>query len=152
MFTEWIPEMRRCSPHTDDSRCLARGFQCYVPVGIFVDKSTLFHENRQGNYGFFGRFVHRSFRNLLSYPAKSTGKEKTAPRPNTPAHHRCKTIIKNRRDVGRLERYSRPYRRINRDTINDIYSTLMTCGCLIQIDEEESTVRFVHPSVMDYFL
>jgi hypothetical protein len=40
----------------------------------------------------------------------------------------------------------------NRDTINDIYSTLTTCGCLIQVDEEESTVRFVHPSVQEFFL
>jgi hypothetical protein len=36
--------------------------------------------------------------------------------------------------------------------INDIYSTLATCGCLISIDEEEQTVRFVHPSVRDYLL
>jgi hypothetical protein len=40
----------------------------------------------------------------------------------------------------------------NRDDINDVYSTLTTCGCLIQVDEEEYTVRFVHPSVRDYFL
>jgi hypothetical protein len=40
----------------------------------------------------------------------------------------------------------------NRDTINDVYSTLTTCGCLIHVDEEEFTVRFVHPSVMGFFL
>jgi hypothetical protein len=40
----------------------------------------------------------------------------------------------------------------NRATINDIYSTLKTCGCLVQVDEEENTVRFVHRSVKDFFL
>jgi hypothetical protein len=40
----------------------------------------------------------------------------------------------------------------NRNIINDIYSTLTTCGCLIQVDEEESTIRFVHPSVKEFFL
>jgi hypothetical protein len=39
-----------------------------------------------------------------------------------------------------------------RNTINDIYSTLTTCGCLIQVDEEENTVRFVHQSVKEFFL
>jgi hypothetical protein len=41
---------------------------------------------------------------------------------------------------------------INRDTVNDIYSTLSTCGCLIGVDEEELTVRFVHPSVEEFLL
>jgi hypothetical protein len=36
--------------------------------------------------------------------------------------------------------------------INDIYSALATCGCLIHIEEEELTVRFVHPSVKDFLL
>lgn len=37
-------------------------------------------------------------------------------------------------------------------TINDMETILRTCGCLIQIDEEEHTVRFVHPSVQAYLL
>jgi len=36
--------------------------------------------------------------------------------------------------------------------INDVYSTLKSCGCLIDVDEEELTVRFVHPSVQDFLL
>lgn len=36
--------------------------------------------------------------------------------------------------------------------INNIYSTLGCCGCLIVIDEEELTVRLVHPSVETYLL
>jgi hypothetical protein len=36
--------------------------------------------------------------------------------------------------------------------INDIHSTLTTCGCLIDVDEEEFTVRFVHPSVKNFVL
>lgn len=36
--------------------------------------------------------------------------------------------------------------------INDIETTLKSCGCLIYVDEEERTVRFVHPSVRAYLL
>jgi hypothetical protein len=36
--------------------------------------------------------------------------------------------------------------------INDVYSTLATCGCLVVIEEEELTLRFVHPSVQDFLL
>jgi len=34
--------------------------------------------------------------------------------------------------------------------INDVYSTLATCGCLVIVDEEELTVRFVHPTVEQF--
>jgi hypothetical protein len=34
--------------------------------------------------------------------------------------------------------------------INDVYSTLTTCGCLVNVDEEELTVRLVHPSVEQF--
>jgi hypothetical protein len=34
--------------------------------------------------------------------------------------------------------------------INNVYSALGTCGCLIVIEEEELTIRFVHPSVQDF--
>jgi hypothetical protein len=36
--------------------------------------------------------------------------------------------------------------------VNDTYSALNTCSCLIQVDEEEFTVRFVHPSVRDFYV
>ncbi|KAF2467808.1 uncharacterized protein BDR25DRAFT_291179 [Lindgomyces ingoldianus] len=36
--------------------------------------------------------------------------------------------------------------------INDVYSTLACCGCLLTVDEEESTVRFVHHSVRQFLL
>lgn len=36
--------------------------------------------------------------------------------------------------------------------LNDIFSTLACCGCLLIIDEEESTVRFVHHSVKQFLL
>lgn len=36
--------------------------------------------------------------------------------------------------------------------INDVHSALATCGCLVIIDEEESTVRFVHPTVEQFLL
>ncbi|KAF2495910.1 hypothetical protein BU16DRAFT_360496 [Lophium mytilinum] len=35
---------------------------------------------------------------------------------------------------------------------NDVYSTLACCGCLLMVDEEESTVRFVHHSVKQFLL
>jgi hypothetical protein len=34
--------------------------------------------------------------------------------------------------------------------LNDVYSTLTTCGCLVNVDEEELTVRLVHPSVEQF--
>ncbi|KAJ4325597.1 hypothetical protein N0V94_000552 [Neodidymelliopsis sp. IMI 364377] len=34
--------------------------------------------------------------------------------------------------------------------LNDVYSALSCCGCLLVVDEEESTVRVVHPSVKQY--
>jgi ankyrin repeat domain-containing protein 50 len=34
--------------------------------------------------------------------------------------------------------------------INDIYAALGSCGCLITIDEEDFTVRFIHHSVKQY--
>lgn len=37
-------------------------------------------------------------------------------------------------------------------SINNIYSTLASCGCLINIDEEELTARLVHPSLKQFFL
>jgi DNA replication protein DnaC len=36
--------------------------------------------------------------------------------------------------------------------LNDVYATLRTCGCLVQVDEEDVTVRFVHPSVQEFVL
>ncbi|KAF2198077.1 hypothetical protein GQ43DRAFT_458101 [Delitschia confertaspora ATCC 74209] len=35
---------------------------------------------------------------------------------------------------------------------NDIYSTLTCCGCLLLVDEDELTVRFVHHSVRQFLL
>ncbi|CAO2650666.1 Nn.00g019580.m01.CDS01 [Neocucurbitaria sp. VM-36] len=34
--------------------------------------------------------------------------------------------------------------------VNDIYSAMATCGCLLVVDEEEETVRFMHPSVEQF--
>jgi hypothetical protein len=36
--------------------------------------------------------------------------------------------------------------------INEIYAALATCGCLVIIEEEELTVRFVHPTVEVFLL
>jgi ankyrin repeat protein len=36
--------------------------------------------------------------------------------------------------------------------LNDVYSALACCGCLLIVDEEESTVRFVHHSVKQFVL
>ena len=36
--------------------------------------------------------------------------------------------------------------------LNSIYPALATCGCLITVDEEEHTIRTVHPSVNQYLL
>ncbi|KAF2260089.1 ankyrin [Lojkania enalia] len=36
--------------------------------------------------------------------------------------------------------------------VNDIYSTLACCGCLLTIDEEEETIRFVHHSLRQFLL
>lgn len=36
--------------------------------------------------------------------------------------------------------------------LNDVYSALACCGCLLCVDEEESTVRVVHHSVKQYIL
>jgi ankyrin repeat domain-containing protein 50 len=36
--------------------------------------------------------------------------------------------------------------------LNDVYSALTCCGCLLIVDEEEFTVRFVHHSVKQYVL
>lgn len=36
--------------------------------------------------------------------------------------------------------------------LNDIYSTLTCCGCLLAVDEEELTIRFVHHSVRQFLL
>ncbi|KAF2179093.1 hypothetical protein K469DRAFT_674764, partial [Zopfia rhizophila CBS 207.26] len=36
--------------------------------------------------------------------------------------------------------------------LNDVYSTLTCCGCLLTIDEEELTVRLVHHSVKQFLL
>jgi hypothetical protein len=36
--------------------------------------------------------------------------------------------------------------------LNEVYSVLSSCGCLVSVDEEELTVRFVHPSVQDCVL
>lgn len=35
-------------------------------------------------------------------------------------------------------------------TLNDVYSALTCCGCLLAVDEEELTVRVVHHSVKQY--
>jgi ankyrin repeat protein len=37
-------------------------------------------------------------------------------------------------------------------TLNDVYSALACCGCLLAVDEEEFTVRVVHHSVKKYIL
>ena len=37
-------------------------------------------------------------------------------------------------------------------SLNNIYATLATCGCLINIDEEELTTRLVHPSLRQFLL
>jgi ankyrin repeat protein len=37
-------------------------------------------------------------------------------------------------------------------TLNDVYSALDCCGCLLAIDEEEFTVRVIHHSVKQYIL
>lgn len=34
--------------------------------------------------------------------------------------------------------------------LNNVFGALRSCGCLITVDEEESTVRLVHPSVKQY--
>ena len=34
--------------------------------------------------------------------------------------------------------------------VNDIYATMASCGCLLVVEEEERTVRFMHPSVEQY--
>jgi hypothetical protein len=36
--------------------------------------------------------------------------------------------------------------------INDVYPVLATCGCLVIIDEDELTIRTVHPSVDKFYL
>ncbi|OCK75162.1 hypothetical protein K432DRAFT_467098, partial [Lepidopterella palustris CBS 459.81] len=36
--------------------------------------------------------------------------------------------------------------------LNDVYSTLSCCGCLLTVDEEELTVRLVHHSVKQFLL
>ena len=36
--------------------------------------------------------------------------------------------------------------------LNDLYSALACCGCLLVVDEEELTVRVVHQSVKQYIL
>ncbi|OCK77585.1 hypothetical protein K432DRAFT_436450 [Lepidopterella palustris CBS 459.81] len=36
--------------------------------------------------------------------------------------------------------------------LNDLYSTLRCCGCLLTVDEEESTIRLVHHSVKQFLL
>ncbi|OAK98633.1 hypothetical protein IQ06DRAFT_278045, partial [Phaeosphaeriaceae sp. SRC1lsM3a] len=36
--------------------------------------------------------------------------------------------------------------------LNDVYSALATCGCVIYVDEEDLTVRYVHSSVREYIL
>ena len=36
--------------------------------------------------------------------------------------------------------------------LNDVYSALACCGCLLAVDEEEFTVRIVHHSVKQYML
>ena len=37
-------------------------------------------------------------------------------------------------------------------TLNDVYSALACCGCLLAVDEEEFTVRVIHHSVKKYIL
>ncbi|KAJ5279773.1 hypothetical protein N7478_005145 [Penicillium angulare] len=37
-------------------------------------------------------------------------------------------------------------------SLNSIHATLATCGCLINIDEEELTARLVHPSLRQFLL
>lgn len=37
-------------------------------------------------------------------------------------------------------------------SLNNIYATLATCGCLVNIDEEELTTRLVHPSLRQFLL
>lgn len=37
-------------------------------------------------------------------------------------------------------------------SLNNIYITLASCGCLINIDEEELTARLVHPSLKQFLL
>jgi hypothetical protein len=34
--------------------------------------------------------------------------------------------------------------------VNEVYSVLATCGCLVVVDEEELTMRFVHPTVEQF--
>ncbi|KAF2793318.1 hypothetical protein K505DRAFT_277134, partial [Melanomma pulvis-pyrius CBS 109.77] len=36
--------------------------------------------------------------------------------------------------------------------LNDVYSTLASCGSLLVVDEEDSTIRFVHHSVKQFLL
>jgi ankyrin repeat protein len=36
--------------------------------------------------------------------------------------------------------------------LNDVYSALSCCGCLLTVDEEETTIRFVHHSVKQFLL
>jgi len=36
--------------------------------------------------------------------------------------------------------------------LNDVYSALACCGCLLIVDEEESTIRFIHHSVKQFLL
>ena len=36
--------------------------------------------------------------------------------------------------------------------LNDVYSTLTCCGCLLTVDEEELTIRLVHHSVKQFLL
>lgn len=36
--------------------------------------------------------------------------------------------------------------------INNIYTTLQCCGCLVVVDEEELTVRLIHQSVAQFLL
>ncbi|KAF1958317.1 hypothetical protein CC80DRAFT_469265 [Byssothecium circinans] len=36
--------------------------------------------------------------------------------------------------------------------LNDVYAALACCGCLLTVDEEEATVRFIHHSVKQFLL
>jgi hypothetical protein len=36
--------------------------------------------------------------------------------------------------------------------LNDVYLVLACCGCLLTVDEEEVTVRFIHHSVKQFLL
>jgi len=36
--------------------------------------------------------------------------------------------------------------------VNDVHSALACCGCLLVVDEDEATIRFVHHSVQQYLL